>query len=66
MSLYDGEIDEPPKDKREFQETGSVKWVTYKKYFEAARNPYLVVFVFLAFIGAEVSVNGLNYFLSEW
>lgn len=66
MTLYDGEINEQRKDKREFQETGSVKWATYKKYFDAARNRLLVVFVFLAFVDAEASVNGLNYFLSEW
>lgn len=66
LSLCDDEIEEQPKNKKEFQATGSVKWVTYKKYFKAARNPFLVILVFVSFIGAELSVSGLNYFLSEW
>lgn len=66
LSLRDEDVDEQPRDKREFQESGSVKWATYKKYFTAARNPFLLIVVFLAFVGAETTVSGLSYFLSEW
>lgn len=65
-SACDEEFKEQQKDQREFQEIGPVKWLTYKKYFQAIRSPFLVIFVILAFVGAETSGTGLNYFLSEW
>lgn len=66
MALYDEELDERPNNNKEFQAIGSVKWNTYKKYFEAVRNPFLIIFVVLAFVGAELSVHGLNYFMAKW
>lgn len=66
LSLCDEENEEQLTNKKEFQAAGSVKWVTYKKYFEAARNPFLVIFVLISFIGAQATVSGLSYFLSDW
>ena len=60
------EIEDDTDKRKEIQASGSIKFSTYKTYFQAANSTFAVIFVIILFVVAQIAWSGSDFFLAEW
>lgn len=66
ISALDEDIEDDSDERKERQQSGSIKFSTHKAYFKAADSHFYLVFIVVMFIVTQFGWSGSDYFLSEW
>lgn len=53
-------------DHKEVQDQGSIQAALYWKYFSAAESTILLIFLLIAFSSSQLTLNGVDIWLSYW